>query len=489
MASKLDAMQPAPPAPRGVWYASLLDFMSPTRAFLIVTVALVLAEWLSAVYGERFVSRLGAYHELMDATVILSLTLPSLYFFFALPLRRALQEKAAAGETLQLLNRNLDGEIRLRTAQLETLNESLRVSQQHYSSVVENSPTGIFILRGQRIVFGNPRFYEMIGLPDYQGPELEATQFIAPTELTKIQLLMKKRLEGNGRMEDIDSRLVTAGGEVCWIRGRTALIDFQGDPVLLGNIQDVTERHQSETNLRESREALRQLSARLLTVQEQERKRIAQDLHDGIGQSLTAVKFMVEKALDDSSGQSRDTRRELLQNVVPVIQNCVAEVRNICMALRPSILDDLGLIATLQWFCREFLKVYPQMEVDLGIELEEAQIPEVLKTNIFRIVQESMNNVAKHAKARRVAIGLCWSGQTELVLTVQDDGEGFDRNLTLPRNRPGGFGLASIRERAECSDGTLRVDSVPGHGTTITATWPLINAPDFVQLFYPKTEY
>jgi signal transduction histidine kinase len=267
------------------------------------------------------------------------------------------------------------------------------------------------------------------------------------------------------------------------------LIDFHGEPALLGNIQDITERHHAEQNLRESREALRQLSARLLTVQEEERKRIAQDLHDGIGQSLTAVKFMVEKALDDSSPQPVDSRRELLRNVVPVIQHSVAEVRNICMALRPSILDDLGLIATLQWFCREFIRVYPHVQVDLEISIEEAQIPEILKTNIFRIVQESMNNVAKHAKAGQVFISLCWSRQAELVLTVRDDGDGFERNVTGGRNRPGGFGLASMRERAECTDGILHIDSVLGQGTTITAKWPLINTPDFIKLFYPKTEY
>jgi len=361
-----------------------------------------------------------------------------------------------------------------------------RLSQATYSCVVENSPTGIFILCGHRIVFGNARFYEMIGLPNYEGPELDAAQFMVPAEFARIDLLLNRRYAGDRSGEDIDSRLVTAGGEACWIRGRTVLIDFHGEPALLGNIQDITERHHAEKNLRESREALRQLSARLLTVQEEERKRIARDLHDGIGQSLTAVKFMVEKALGDSLGQPKGGRNELLQNVVPVIQQCVAEVRNICMALRPSILDDLGLIATLQWFCREFLKVYPQVQVDLEIGIEEAQIPEALKTNIFRIVQESLNNVAKHAKAKRVLVSLSWSRQAELVLTVQDDGEGLAASVAGGRNRPGGLGLPSMRERAECTDGDLRIDSAPGQGTTISARWPLINAPDFIQLFYPK---
>jgi PAS domain S-box-containing protein len=363
----------------------------------------------------------------------------------------------------------------------------LRVSEAHYSCVVENSPTGIFILCGHRIVFGNARFYEMIGLPNYQGPELDAAQFMIPAEFARIDLLLQRRYAGDRSSEDIDSRLVTAGGEACWIRGRTVLIDFHGEPALLGNIQDITERHQAEKNLQESREALRQLSARLLRVQEEERKRIARDLHDGIGQSLTAVKFMVEKALDDS-GQPQPGRMELLRNVVPVIQHCVAEVRNICMALRPSILDDLGLIATLQWFCREFLKVYPQIQVDLEIGIEEAQIPEALKTNIFRIVQESLNNVAKHAKAKRVLVGLSWARQAELVLTVRDDGEGLEPSVAGGRNRPGGLGLPSMRERAEGTDGDLRIDSAPGKGTTITARWPLINAPDFIQLFYPSAK-
>jgi len=485
MASELDPFRPAL-AHRDPDSARLHDSISPVRAFLVVTVGLILAEFISAIYGERFVSRLGVYRELMDACLILVLTLPSLYFFFTLPLRRALREKAAAKESLLARCRDLDDQLRDRTAHLESLTESLRISKAHYGSVVENSPTGIFILCGHRIVYGNARFYEMIGLPNYQGPELDATEFMVPAEFARIDLLLKGRSARDLSGEDIDSRLVTAGGEACWIRGRTVLIDFHGERALLGNIQDITERYQAEKNLRESREALRRLSARLLTVQEEERKRIAQDLHDGIGQSLTAVKFMVEKALDDSTGQPKGRPKELLRNVVPVIQQCVAEVRSICMALRPSILDDLGLIATLQWFCREFLKVYPEVQVDLEIGLEEAMIPEALKTNIFRIVQESMNNVAKHAKAGHVFVGLNWLRQAELVLTVRDDGEGFERSLAEGRNRPGGFGLASMRERAECTDGDMRIDSTPGDGTTITARWPLINAPDFIDLFYPK---
>jgi PAS domain S-box-containing protein len=492
MASELESFQPPLPATspvdRGLGPISAHHSMSPARAFLIVTVALLLAELISAIYGERFISRLGLYHELMDASLILAVTVPSLYYFFAVPMRQALEEKAAAQDSLQDLCFDLDNQVRARTAELESLNESLRVSQAHYGSVVENSPTGIFILRGHHIVFGNARFYEMIGLPKYEGPELDATRFLVPAEFARIDLLLKRRYAGDRSGDDIDSQLVTSVGETRWIRGRTVLIDFHGEPALLGNIQDITERHESEKNLRESREALRQLSARLLTVQEEERKRIAQDLHDGIGQSLTAVKFMVEKAVGDSSGQLEGSRKELLQNVVPVIQHCVAEVRNICMALRPSILDDLGLIATLQWFCREFHKVYPQVQVDVEIGIEEAQIPEALKTNIFRIVQESLNNVAKHANAERVLVGLNWSNQAELALTVRDDGVGIEPGVAGVRNRTGGFGLASMRERAECTDGNLRIDSAPGEGTTINVKWPLINSPEFIQLFYPRAK-
>jgi signal transduction histidine kinase len=165
-------------------------------------------------------------------------------------------------------------------------------------------------------------------------------------------------------------------------------------------------------------------------------------------------------------------QREILQNVVPVVQQTMNEVRGICTTLRPSTLDDLGLIPTFRWFIRNFQAVYPHIQVDLDIRVEEAQVPDPFKTDLFRITQEAMNNAAKHAQPHTILVALGRSG-SGLELTIRDDGRGFDPRAPRQPSATGGFGLLSMRERAELQDGSLEVRSQAGQGTTITARLPL----------------
>jgi signal transduction histidine kinase len=142
------------------------------------------------------------------------------------------------------------------------------------------------------------------------------------------------------------------------------------------------------------------------------------------------------------------------------------------MALRPTTLDDLGLIATIAWFSREFQATYPHMEVVRQIEVEEFEVPSVLKTNIFRILQEAMNNAAKHSEATQIRVGLSLV-LGELQLLVGDNGIGFSQTETRTPGIGGGFGLISMRERADLFGGSLIVTSSRSEGTLITARWPL----------------
>jgi signal transduction histidine kinase len=145
----------------------------------------------------------------------------------------------------------------------------------------------------------------------------------------------------------------------------------------------------------------------------------------------------------------------------------IDETRRIMANLRPSVLDDLGILATLSWFCREFQKVHPHIQVRKETNLEEKEIPDPLKTVIFRLLQEAMNNIAKHSRSESVQLALSKENQA-LVFSIQDNGVGFD--LRTSRR---GLGLASMKERVEASGGRFRVDSAEGLGTFIQAAWPL----------------
>jgi signal transduction histidine kinase len=289
--------------------------------------------------------------------------------------------------------------------------------------------------------------------------------------------MWRRRLAGIGASQDYECRMLHSAGDTRWISGRTALIRYGGEIALLGNIQDITERHKVEMALRESRESLHRLSARLMSAQEVERKRVARELHDSIGQSLSAVKFMVERALDEQGDAGIDSpQRKTLRAVVPVLQASVEEVRRISMALRPTTLDDLGLIATISWFSREFQSTYPHMEVDRLIEVEEFEVPNELKTNIFRIMQEAMNNAAKYSQASKITVALR-QVMGDLQLLVGDNGVGFNLGEVRRSTTGGGFGLASMRERAELFGGSLILTSSPDEGTMVNARWALKDEP------------
>ena len=139
------------------------------------------------------------------------------------------------------------------------------------------------------------------------------------------------------------------------------------------------------------------------------------------------------------------------------------------MDLRPSMLDDLGILVTLNWFCREFEKVYSTIRVEKQIRIEEEEIPQPLKIILYRIIQEAFNNMAKHSKGNHVALSL-ESNDGGIVLRIEDNGQGFDLEEVRKRYRRG-MGLSSMRERAELTGGSFFVESVRGKGTTLRVSW------------------
>jgi PAS domain S-box-containing protein len=232
--------------------------------------------------------------------------------------------------------------------------------------------------------------------------------------------------------------------------------------------RDITEWKRMEEELRKSENRLRLLSSQLLTVQEAERKRIAREIHDSLGQTLAAIKFGLENKLSQM-GAGAPPPGVSIENIISLTQNGIEESRRIQMDLRPSVLDDLGILATIGWFTREFEKVYVHISVEKQISVEENEIPDSLRTVLFRVMQEAMNNVAKHSKADLVRLILKKTAE-KIQLSIKDNGDGFD-----PENIKHGLGLTSMRERTELSGGAFAVESIPGKGTTIRASWVTLN--------------
>lgn len=236
---------------------------------------------------------------------------------------------------------------------------------------------------------------------------------------------------------------------------------------------EILERRRIVEELRQSENDMHLLSAQLLTAQEMERKRIAAELHDGISQSLTAIKFSIESAVAQGSIQGKGQRDTLIEKILTRIQTAIEEVHQISTNLRPSMLDDLGIIPTIAWFCREFRSIYKDIDLETYIDIAEDVVPDSLKTVIYRVLQEALNNIVRHSEAKHVVVYLGQQDST-IRFQVKDNGQGFEPGMQGQRTQGRmGSGLGSMRERTEFSGGSFSIQSSPGAGTTIRALWPI----------------
>jgi signal transduction histidine kinase len=216
---------------------------------------------------------------------------------------------------------------------------------------------------------------------------------------------------------------------------------------------------------------LRWMASQLLAIQENERKRIAADLHDGLGQSLTMIKLaLAETEQLLASGSIREAS-DALRRLRLKAHDALEEVRHVAMDLRPPMLDDLGILPTLSWFFREIESVCQGLRVEQDFRLHENNIPGKLKITIFRIIQEATSNIIKYANADLIQVHLRHADDA-LHFSIADNGEGFDPSEVAIRNGSDrGLGLMSMKERAHLSGGDYAIDSVAGQGTRIHISW------------------
>lgn len=240
--------------------------------------------------------------------------------------------------------------------------------------------------------------------------------------------------------------------------------------------QEIQERGTVETALRESENRLKFLSGKLIAAQEEERRRLAAELHDNIGPSLGAIKFGVENAVGASGNPEQQD--ETLHAVVGAVKDVARNVGRLQMELRPSIIDDLGVLDAIDWYCSEYMKIYRHIEVIQVIHTREEFIPEILKIVLYRIIQESLNNVAKHSGANTIKLHI-ETEEESFALKIEDNGCGISEQILTsaetPEGRKGqghrGLGLVSMRERVELTEGQFSIESGEWRGTKIYCSW------------------
>ncbi len=360
------------------------------------------------------------------------------------------------------------------------MHEALKRSEEKYRSIFEYGVIGIFqaTLEGKHISL-NSAFARMLG---YESPE-EMKRLISDIALQcyadprqRSELLEK--IKGEDGAVSVESVLLRKNGRKITVNQNIRLVrDEKGVPLYLeGFIEDITGRKKMEKAIRDSERRLKNLSSRLLVAQEEERQRIAVELHDSLGQSLAAIKYGVENIMISSGGREKDKAVHSLDLLIPIIQDAIEEARRIYMGLRPSILDDLGVVTAIGWLCGQFGDRNRGIAFRQSIEIEEQSIPKPLKIVIFRVIEEALNNVARHSRAHSAVVSLA-KGASTIDLKIEDDGEGFSRDPLHPEaEAEEGLGLAGMKERIALSGGSLEIRSDAGIGTKIIASWPFSGA-------------
>jgi PAS domain S-box-containing protein len=359
-------------------------------------------------------------------------------------------------------------ELDMQNDELRKAQAEIELSRAKYVDLYDFAPVGYFTLAETgKIEEANLTGAKLLGIEKANLVRRDFRLFIAPEfrslfdshrlevlasdSIKKCELKLKRK---DGSLSDVllESISVKSGGG--------------SGSVIRSAMSDITEQKKAEMALRASEERCRYLSSQLLAAQEAERHRLAGDLHDEIGHRLINMKQFVDPLLIWISKAGPESEVKRLEALASILNDTSAVVKRMQQALRPSMLEDLGLLVTIAWLCREFSEAHSGIRIDRNINIEEQEIPDSLKLVIFRTLQESLNNAAQHGRARLVRLSLNKT-RKGIELTVSDNGQGFDV-MDVPRQ---GLGILSMRERAELSNGSFTIESARGKGTTVRVTW------------------
>jgi len=338
--------------------------------------------------------------------------------------------------------------------------EALRVSERNYRELFENASDAIWVHDLSGTIIAANKADEKLGgftLQELIGKNVR--EFLTEESLNKAREVRYKLLAGEEIARHYEQELVNKDGNHVIIQLSTSLITKDGQPWAFQHIaRDITEEKRIQDNLRFY---VRQVSQ----AQEAERKRIARELHDETAQALIAV----SRNLDDlASGNSQLTIKDIREQVRKILR----EVRYFSQQLRPSILDDLGLLPAVRWLASDLTRSYG-IAGDVEVVGEQRQLPSEAELMLFRIVQEALANVRRHSEANKVCVRVEFADQKTKV-TVNDNGKGFEMPVRVgDLARIGKLGLTGMQERAKLLGGDLTIDSKPGKGTTVTVKVPL----------------
>jgi PAS domain S-box-containing protein len=348
--------------------------------------------------------------------------------------------------------------------------EALFQSKARFATIFEKAGIGI-VIKGPdgKIIDCNPAFLGMLG---YQLEEIKDRDYLEithPQDRGVSRKLFNELMDGKRDSYSLEKRYQSKAGEAIWVSANASQVRGTDGKVQFTIVmaENITAQKQIEAELLE-------LRRRLMQGREMERLKLAQDLHDGPLQEVIGVSYQLkelERNLQDEASN------EQLQVTQVALQEVARSIRGICSDLRPSTLMPFGLEKAIQSHSEEFQSAHPDLPIELHLAHDKQVLPEHIRIALFRIYQEALNNIIRHAQASRILVRF-WLNEYQAILHIEDDGKGFktpDHWIELARK--GHLGLVGAMERASEAGGHLKVTSSPGKGTQIQAVLPIREEP------------
>jgi len=358
--------------------------------------------------------------------------------------------------------------------------EALKESELRFRSLIEGAPEAVFVQSGGLFRYLNPAMCKLFGISvaeEFLGTEIFAR--IAPEYHDIVRKRIREQRESGEPAPRMAMEYLRLDGTRIFVETSAVPIAYRDHDAHLVFVQDITGRkqqdaeakrrndelHKINTKLENSQKRLQKLSEQLLSAQEEEQRRIAAELHDGIGQYLCGLKLRVDDLVQ------RAERRILIpasdmRAVSELAAHMVDDIRRLVANLRPAILDNTSLEKAVEWLCAQFAGAGVSLKTD--IDPVDKDLSETRRLAIFRVIQEALANAIRHSGATVVRVSMKWTGGGGVRISVGDNGRGFDSADT----QGSGFGLLSMQDRVGASGGELIIVSAVGEGTTLTAEWP-----------------
>ncbi len=346
----------------------------------------------------------------------------------------------------------------------------LEIVKEKYlsDSVIDNLP-GIFYLINQKGKFirWNRNLEEVMMYDSTEIEMMNRLDLAIPEETEMIASSIRESLT-SGR-ESVLTHFLTKKGDIIPFHLTGMTIDYKGEKCLMVMGIDFSERAHIQEEMEETSRQLQSLTDHLQTIREEERKRIGRELHDELGQQLTAMKMdisWVNKKLPDDSALIKEKMKE----VISLLDGSNTALRRILNELRPTILDQHGLLDALHWHAKQFTAT-THIPLEIQTTEEEIRVKDEISTCLFRIFQESLTNITRYAEANKV-VTFIGTSNGEINLSIEDDGKGFDTEAEQPKSRQP-FGILGMKERVRALQGKFELVSAPGKGTKINISLPL----------------